>query len=271
VRFAPIVCFLLSLALAGSCQEPESAKAKPNPETSNLASAALAAKIPAVNFNVDGKKLPAIELSDVTVVLSLKALPPIEEWKMLIVRNMDEREFRAVRPALLTGESTMKIVKQVDQSYEFRVMQGEGAAEIIRHSLPNIKVLEIQTLSYTPPGRGRGKRAIKITRKGETRSLNSAELETIQRTREPGSEKNRDTWLLLDVLGVKSLAKEQSIILKKSAGRELVLTSKDLADSKMMHMIKRNRRGQFQYRGWTLGDAPAKTSELRGIKEIELR
>ncbi len=273
MRFALLASTWLSLALAGACQEPASTKSKepgnPTPEKSNLASAARTADV--VNFKVDGKNLPAIELGGETIVLSLKVLPPIAEWKILIVRNIEDREFRAIRPALLTGERTMKIIRHADQSYEFRVMQGAGEAEIVRHALSNIKVLEIQTLSYTPPRRGMGKRALKITRKGATRSLTSAELETIRRTPEPGSEKNRDTWLLLDLLGVKSLAKGQSIILKKAAGRELVLTSNDLADSKMMHMIKRNRRGQFHYREWTLGDVPAKTSELRGIVEIELR
>lgn len=223
-----------------------------------------------VNFKVDGVKLPTIALPGDTVVLSLSALPPIEEWKMLIVRNIDGREFRAVKPELLTGKRTMKIVKLTDQSYEFRVMELVGNEETIRHRMPKVKVVEIQTLSYTPPP-NRSKRAIEITSGGKTRALDQATLDTIPKTSEPGSEKNRDTWLLLDLLGKKSLPDSESIVLRKSSGAELVLTSKDVADSKAMHLIKRNRRGQFHYRGWTLGDEPAKTSELRGIAVIELR
>ena len=262
----------MALALGG-CQSPEPTKAKePGPPVPEAAPEATHTnETPTVKFKVDGVKLPTIELPGETLVLSLSALPPIEEWKMMIVKNIDGREFRAVKPKLLTGKRTMKIVKLTDQSYEFRVMELVGDEETIRHRMPKVKVLEIQTLSYTPPPPDMANRAIGIKSKGKTRAMDKDTLDTIPKTPEPGAEKNRDTWLLLDLLGKKSLADAESIVLRKKSGVELVLTSKDLADRKAMHFIKRNRRGQFHYRGWTLGEQPIKTSELRGIVGIELR
>jgi hypothetical protein len=263
----------LGVALAlGGCQSPEPTKSKePGPPAPEAApEAAHSAETPTVNFKVDGVKLPTIALPGETVVLSLSALPPIEKWKMLIVKNIEGREFRAVKPKLLTGKRTMKIVKLTDQSYEFRVMELVGDEETTRHRMPKVKVVEIQTLSYTPPP-DMANRAVAIRSNGKTRDLDKATLEAIPKTPEPGSEKNRDTWLLLDLLGKKSLADSESIVLRKRSGVELVLTSKELADRKAMHIIKRNRRGQFHYRGWTLGEQPVKTSELRGVVGIELR
>jgi hypothetical protein len=277
VRISLILWSCLALVASGACQSPESAKRKgqvdpePKTELKALDDDAAAAEMPHVNFKIDGKKLLPIKLSEETVVLSLKSLPPIEEWKMMIVRNIEGREFRATRPALLTGDRTMKIVKLEDQSYEFRVMERSDKEETIRHRMSKVKVVEIQTHSYTPPRATKVSPVIRVTGKGKTRALDKAALDAIARTPEPGSEKNRDTWLLLDLVGEKSLAPSRSIVLRKSGEGELVLTGEMVADKNAMHIVKRNRRGQFNYRGWTLGEAPAKTSELRGIIEIEVR
>ncbi len=227
----------------------------------------------APNFKVNGEKLPQIELGDDTTLLNLKSLPPIDEWKLLVVRNVEGREFRATKPSVLTGEMTMKVVRLADKTYEFRVMQKSGASENIRHRMPRVKVIEIHKQGYTPPKRGkRGKAtALPITLKGKPGTLDVAALALISKTPEPGGNKNRDTWQLLDLLGTKSLAPEESVRLRAGDGEELVLKASDFADQSKMHIVKKSRRGEFHYREWSLGDSPTKSGGLRGLQSLELR
>jgi hypothetical protein len=267
----------LALALVGACQSKES-KGRSEPPPAEPPSAMPAEATPAeglvrprVNFKIDGKKNETVQLGEETILLSLPFLPAIEEWKLLIVRNIDDREFRATKPSMLTGQRTMKIIKGEDESFEFVVMQLEGHGETIRHRMPKVKVVEIHTHDYSPPPPSARSKSIAIKIAGETRILDRSALEAIQRTPEPGSKKKRDTWLILDFLGKKSLTSEESIILRAPDDEEQVLTSSDLADDKAQHMIKRNRRGQFHYRSWRLTEPPNRATELRSIFEIEVR
>jgi hypothetical protein len=268
----------LLLALAAGCQDKQSSPAqdppglasKEHPAAPAIATAPEAAQHPP-HFKVDGVKLKDIAVSDDTALLSIAALPPIDEWKILIVHNTEGREFRATKPGLLTGQRTMKIVKRPDQSYEFLVMQLEGRGESVRHRMPKVKVVEIQTHAYVPPPAPQRAAVLKLKIGGETRELSPEQLKAIPLTPEPGSEKDRESWLLLDVLGKSALAADHSVVLRAGENKELVLTGAQLADKTKWHMIKKNRRGQFHYREWTLTEPPERSAELRSLVEVELR
>lgn len=278
------LCVLASLvvALAGGCQDKESGQSgQPQTHEEPHASQPQAHEEPRASqpkpeaeepkFKVDGKKLQPGELAEETTLLSLKVLPPIEQWKLLIVHSIDSREFRATKPSLLTGERTMKLVKRADQSYEFVVMEHAESKDTIRHRMPRVKIVEIQTHGYTPPAPKRGPAIITIQIAGKASELGAQQLDPIKRTPQPGSEGGGDTWLLLDLLGTPSLAKGQSIVLHPSSGDGLTLSAEQVSDSKVMHLIKRNRRGKFHYRQFSLDDPPQKTAELRSLKLVELR
>jgi hypothetical protein len=272
--------FLLLVPLCWACQSADKPASKSG-EQAEAEAPVEQGPVPqsVVNFKIDGKKLPPIDLAEETELLSIKELPPLDQWKRLVVSNEDGLDFRASQPAQLTGARTMKLVRLADGSYDFLVTQrNEAGVETIRNKRSKVKVVEILSPSYQPPPPNQGPPKITIKVGARERVLEKLDLDKIERRAEPGGDSAgdstpRDTWLLLDLLGIKAseLQPGQSVRMLSRNTKELVLQRDDLLDSARMHIIKLNRRGKFHYRGWTLGDAPARSSELRNLVEIELK
>lgn len=235
----------------------------------NQSEATEAKMVKAPTIKVNGEMLPVVLIGDDTELLSIANLPPVGEWAFLVVRNVEGREFRAGKPTLLTGIRTMKFVRTPDGNTEFRVMEKKDEGEFIRSRMSMVEAVEIHKHGYTPPREKPP--SLVLTKKGESTRVDELVLGTIKKTGEPGAKKEQETWLLRDLVGITKVHADLSILLRSSTGEEIVLSTLDLSDSDKQHFIKKNRRGQFHYRVWTTGDAPAQSSELRILTSIEFR
>ena len=279
---------LAVLLVASACKSSETKPAPqgtPAPQATTATTTTTASPIdagPSVNhtlrFKIDDQHVEVGALSDDFAVLDLAALPPIAEWKTIIVRSEEGRDFTGTQPTLLTGIRTMRVVRLPTGAYEFRVMEdvpteGDAAPSEprIRHKMTNAKTIIIYTQGYTPPKASEAVSELRIVAGQKTVALDLAALEANPREPEPGEAETRDTWTLASVLKTAKLTAEGGLRLTAPGGKTLELSSEELADTSSLHIIKRNRRGQFNYRRWSLGPAPKRTSELRSIESIELR
>lgn len=220
-------------------------------------------------FEIDGKVIDVAPIGDEVELLSIRALPAIDDWTSVIARSVDGREFYGGSPRLLTGTRTMKLVK-LEAGYEFRVMDTNDAGPYIRHKMNRVERVLIFTKDYQAPEIAAPSLEL-VDREGEEVIL-SDRLEKAARTREPGDDKARDTWKLSDLIGELGAGNQmQSVVFFNAGGETLELSADDLQNDSLLHIIKRNRHGEFHYRGWTLGEAPSKSSELRGLSKIEVR
>lgn len=220
-------------------------------------------------FEVDGKAIDVAPIGDEVALLSLTALPPIDDWASVIARSVDGREFQGSSPMLLTGTRTMNLVK-LDAGYEFRVMDTNDVGPYVRHKMTRVERVLIFTKDYKAPELAAPSLQL-VDRKG-TELVLSDQLATVTRTPEPGEKKARDTWKLSDlIVELANDTEMQSLVLSNPGGETLELSANDLQAETLLHIIKRNRRGEFNYRAWTLGETPSKSTELRGLSTIELR
>ena len=262
-----LVILLLPSCKSGEKKESTAGELAPVPSApAQVSDAAPPKAAPVPHFKIDGNKLAGVSLADDVELLSLAALPPIADWKTIIVRSDDGREFRGAKPQLLTGQRTMKLVKQAGGDYEFRVMEPGDAGEVIRHKMTRVDLVHVHTQSYTPPPPPQPKSSLLIKQAGKQKELTPEIFKTRTKTPEPGEAEPRDTWNLLDLVG----GSPSEVLLRSVSGEELRLSGDELADKNQLHLIKRNRRGEFHYRGWTLGPTPVRKSELRSIIEMEL-
>ncbi len=257
---------LAALALCSSGGACKSSHKKSEQVASAEATApTVAAALGQPIFEVDGVELAVQALSEDVELLSIKALPPIDDWATIIARSKDGREFQGGKPKLLTGTRTMKLVK-LPEGYEFRVMDVKDTGPYVRHKMNAVARVIIYTNSYHPPEPPAPSLRM---RNAAGESMLSDKLESIARTPEPGEEKARDTWLLGDLLKSGGGELTGGVRLENAAGDELPMSQAELVDPGWSHIIKRNRRGEFNYRGWKLGDKAAKERELRGVVLIE--
>jgi hypothetical protein len=270
---------LLAAALViavGACKDTDSAKPQIISAPANKPGAIAPAQRASVAlpvFEINGKPIVVDSLSDDLELLSLKALPPIEDWQTLIVHGKDNGVFRGPHPMALVTKRTMKLVKQADGLYQFHIVESFHAdGPRTRHRLDNVERVAVHTKGYEPPAVPTPPPSTAFLSVAGTQvELTEAMLANIKQTAEPGQEKPRDTWTLLDVLGKASLEKGQRVVLVSADDDEISVSAEQLQDATHCHLIKRNRRGELHYRDWTLGTSPTKTEELRNLVGIELR
>lgn len=267
-----------TLALLGACKSSDS-KSSDKRSSSHGAEAAtvkaspggddpLQAAFGAPAFEIDGKVLDVGPIGDDIELLSLKELPAVDSWATITARAQDGREFQGSNPKLLTGVRTMKLVK-LPAGYEFRVMDQNEGKPYVRHKMSEVKRILIFTKGYQAAATAPPSLTLE-SKTGET--LITADLiEAIPRVPEPNGEEQRDTWKLGDVLKIRGDGELLEVALSNPRGQELVVSQSDLADPSWLHILKRNRRGEFNYRAWKLIEPAARERELRGVTRIELR
>ncbi|MCP4447192.1 MAG: hypothetical protein GY811_17860 [Myxococcales bacterium] len=69
--------------------------------------------------------------------------------------------------------------------------------------------------------------------------------------------------------GVAKIEAKSSVRIRGQAGETILLTSEEFSDNGSAHIIKRNRRGQFNYRRWSVGPSAKRSGEIRGVISIE--
>ncbi len=282
--------WVLAALIVGSACKPsdtEKAATKGDPGPADVTGAQTAQAKPdtssrfvapkPLRFKVDEVHVEVPAMGEDFALLDVKELPPITDWKTIIVRSVDGREFTGTKPLLLTGTRTMRVVTLASGVWEFRVMEevpseGDAAPKPprIRHKMTNAKSVIIYTKSYEPPPPSEPVTELTLTSKAQDVILNKAAMDAVDRMPEPGQREGRDTWSLATLLAAAKLKAGGGIRFTDKAGKTLELTSEELADKGKAHIIKRNRRGLFNYRHWTLGPPPKRVDGLRGVVSIEL-
>ncbi len=282
---------LAALLLGGACKSSETENNAPTgkpptasaPTTTTGNSAPEADKssrfvaAPPLRYKVDGKHVEVAAMGPDFALLDVAELPPVADWKTLIVRSMDGREFTGTKPLLLTGIRTMRVVTLASGAWEFRVMEvvpNEGDAAPkgprIRHKMTDAKSIIIHTKNYEPPKPPEPTSDLTISSGDGKTLLDKAAMDAVPRSPEPGQREARDTWTLDALLGAAKLKASSGVRFVDQAGKTLELSSEELADKSRAHIIKRNRRGLLNYRGWTLGPPTSRVKDMRGIVSIEL-
>ncbi len=267
--------FLAALLVLAACKNSENKSQGGNTggekPTDNAAAAVLPANRPLV-FKVDDTHLNVDEPAGDFDLLSISELPPVEEWKSITVRNVDGRDFRGTKPLLLTGVRTMRMVTLESGAREFRVVEPsetEASGERIRHKMTDAKSVLIFTKSYTPPPEPEVPSELTFRCGGKDVVLGSEAIEAVPRTAEPGKGEPNATWALKDLAKAAKCPIDGGVRLTDTKGKITEVTTEQLADAKLLHTVKRNRRKRFNYRQWSLGDAPRRVVNVRGTARIE--
>jgi hypothetical protein len=273
---------LAALLLGSACKSSETESKAPKGETAPTATvtpsdAAIAVGQKPLRYKVDGEHVEVASMGADFALLDVAELPPIADWKTLIIRSVDGREFTGTKPILLTGIRTMRVVTLPSGAWEFRVMEqvpSEGNAAPkpprIRHKMTDAKSVIIYTNGYEPPKPKDPVSELTLTSGDTTATLDNTEMDAVERSPEPGQREARDTWTLDSLLSAAKLSAKAGIRLTDQAGKTHDLSSEELANQSSVHIVKRNRRGLFNYRHWTLGPPPKRTHDMRGIVSIEL-
>lgn len=273
---------LAALLLGGACKSSETENKAPTPTPTPTSSAVQDDAAPAtaavpLRYKVDGKHVEVAAMGTDFALLDVVELPPVAEWKTVIVRSMDGREFTGTKPLLLTGIRTMRMVTLPSGAWEFRVMEvvpNEGDAAPkgprIRHKMTDAKSIIIHTKTYEPPKPPKPTSDLTISSGDRKTLLDKAAMEAVARSPEPGQREARDTWALHALLGAAKFEASSGVRLVDQAGKTFELSSEELGDKSRVHIIKRNRRGLLNYRGWTLGPPASRVNDLRGVVSIDL-
>ncbi len=273
---------LAALLLSCACKSSEKdnkapAPSPPTPVAAQIDAAASSDAL-ALRYKVDDEHVEVASMGSDFALLDVKELPPVTEWKSIIVRNIDGREFTGTKPLLLTGTRTMRVVTLPSGAWEFRVMEvvpseGDAAAkpERIRHKMTDAKSILIYTKSYEPPPEPEQVTTLTLSSGDTNTILDNAALDGIERTPEPGQREARDTWSLASILSATKHNPTGAIRLTDGAGKTVDLSPEELADTTKVHIIKRNRRGRLNYRRWALGEKPTREHNMRGVVSVELR
>lgn len=255
--------------LAIACGDSRPAAPAPAPAARAGAAEEGAPGLAAPVFEVDGHALEVGPLGDASALLAIEGLPPIEEWGRIVAADAEGRRFVGARPLALTGERRMELVRG-EGGFDFRVVERRAdGSEVVRQELRAVTRVEIHTLAHasSPPTAP----SLVIVEDGGRYPVDAAALDGLPRVAEPGRDDARDVWTLRDVVGAERLAGARELVLRNRAGDQLVIHAADLAAATRLELLKRNRRGQLQYRQWVLGESPRRTAELRDVVEIELR
>ena len=223
-------------------------------------------------FTVDGKDIAATVVGDDLELLTVSGLPPIADWQTLIVEGRGGHIFRGPHPMALTTKRSMKLVKQADGFYQFHVVElfhDDGPR--VRHLVDKVERITIHTLGYKPPAVPvPPPPPLVLTIAGVKTELTESMLQEVKQTPQPLEKNARDTWTLLDLLGLDTLPSGQGVILRSESDAEVELSAAQINNPAYANLIKRNKAGVFHYRLWTLGESPERTDELRNVIEIEL-
>ncbi len=223
-------------------------------------------------FKVDDKHLEVTEPGPDFDLLDLAELPPIGEWKTIIVRSVDGRDFRGIKPALLTGVRTMRVVTLEDGTREFRVIEpseDEPSGTRIRHKMTDAKSVLVYSKDYVAPPEPKVPSEIAFRCGGKDSVLKADAIGGLAMTDEPGKVKAKATWALADVIKAAGCSPKRGLKLTTRKGETADVTSEQLADANRLHTIKKNRRGRFNYRQWTLGETPERSLNHRDVVRVE--
>jgi len=136
--------------------------------------------------------------------------------------------------------------------------------------MTNAKAILIYTKGYTPPPAPKPISELLVVATDSQVKLDRATLDAHPRDPEPGEREARDTWTLQSIVETAHKAPGTSLRLTDGQGKTLDLTPEQLAAPGSKHILKRNRRGLFNYRRWSTAKPAKRVGELRGVVSIEL-
>ena len=226
-------------------------------------------------FTDDGTSIPVtvieVEPNRVSQIKTVET----DGYVAVQVVTGSRRASRVTKP--MAGHYKKAGVEAGRGAWEFRVMEvvpNEGDAAPkgprIRHKMTDAKSIIIHTKNYEPPKPPKPTSDLTISLGDRKTLLDKAAMEAVARSPEPGQREARDTWALHALLGAAKLEASSGVRLVDQAGKTFELSSEELGDKSRVHIIKRNRRGLLNYRGWTLGPPASRVNDLRGVVSIEL-